>query len=322
MYWVCRHTLPVAMQRLKIFWWSYSRNFLQKRGLNDGEVLRPQISRASKKLIKWVREIYLYALVWCMHFEWQCGQPKQPNACMSASYFLQLVFPIHLYNFTSHHRKKSILFKGGCINWLGKCSFYSLTKAMWTPVLCIRNRPSFQKYGGRKWGVEERKKMPVFKLEALLNWWAPGVELFCREIICIMGKWLKLELRTLLLWGQSVSEVEEENSYLIEDQYQGALRGRCITVICSLASCHLPISSAKQFTNNLSDVRCWSVLMNLLLKRLHRNCSVFIRLMNLTQCNIFQPTYYDKKKDDWLENWNSAKYNFWTHCIFRNSGKL
>lgn len=158
-------------------------------------------------------------------------------------------------------------------------------------------------------GGWRREKTPVFKLEASLNWWAPGAELFCREIICIMGKWLKLELRTLLLWGQSVSEVEEEN-YLIEDQYQGALRGRCITVICSLASCHLPISSAKQFTNNLSDVRCRSVLMNLLLKRLHRNCSVFIRLMNLTQCNIFQPTYYDKKKDDWLENWNSAKYNF------------
>lgn len=172
MYWVCRHTLPVAMQRLKIFWWSYSRNFLQKRGLNDGEVLRPQISRASKKLIKWVREVYLYALVWCMHFEWQCGQPKQPNACMSASYFLQLVFPIHLYNFTSHHRKKSILFKGGCINWLGKCSFYSLTKAMWTPVLCIRNRPSFQKYGGRKWGVEEREKKRLYS-----NWrpyWIDG----------------------------------------------------------------------------------------------------------------------------------------------------
>lgn len=64
---------------------------------------------------------------------------------------------------------------------------------------------------------------------------------------------------------RTVSEVEGESSYQIEDQYQGTLRGRCMPVICLFASCHLPISSAKQFTNNLSDIHSQYVFMNLLL---------------------------------------------------------
>lgn len=51
----------------------------------------------------------------------------------------------------------------------------------------------------------------------------------------------------------TVSEVEGESSYQTGDKYQGALRERCVVLICSFASCHLPISSAKQFTNNLTD---------------------------------------------------------------------
>lgn len=31
----------------------------------------------------------------------------------------------------------------------------------------------------------------------------------------------------------------------MEGQYEGALRGRCSLAICTFASCHLPISSAK-----------------------------------------------------------------------------
>lgn len=80
----------------------------------------------------------------------------------------------------------------------------------------------------------------------------------------------------------TVSKVEGER-YQTEDQYQGALRGRCMPAICSFAYCHLPISSAKQFTNNLSDVQSQYVLMHLLLKRLQQNCSIFIPLMNLAQ---------------------------------------
>lgn len=113
--------------------------------------------------------------------------------------FLQLVFPIHLYNFTPHHWKKSILFKGGCINWLGKSSFYSPPQQYEHQCCASEIDILFISVEG-----EERKKMHVFKLEASLNWWAPGVELFCGEIICIMGKWLELEPRALLLWGQSV----------------------------------------------------------------------------------------------------------------------
>lgn len=60
----------------------------------------------------------------------------------------------------------------------------------------------------------------------------------------------------------TVSEVEGKSSYQTEDQYQGALRGRCVLEICSFPSCHLPISSAKQFTNNLSDVHSQYVPVN------------------------------------------------------------
>lgn len=52
----------------------------------------------------------------------------------------------------------------------------------------------------------------------------------------------------------TVSEVEGKGSYQTQDQYQGALRGRCVLQIHAFPSCYLPISFAKQFTNNLSDV--------------------------------------------------------------------
>lgn len=50
----------------------------------------------------------------------------------------------------------------------------------------------------------------------------------------------------------TVSEVEGKGSYQTQDQYQGALRGRCVLQIRSSPLCYLPISFAKQFTNNLS----------------------------------------------------------------------
>lgn len=42
----------------------------------------------------------------------------------------------------------------------------------------------------------------------------------------------------------TVSEVEGESSYQIEGQYQGCSEWE-MYAICSFASCHLPISSAK-----------------------------------------------------------------------------
>lgn len=214
--------------------------------------------------------------MWCMHLEWQCRHSIQPLAVWI---FLQLVFPIHLYNFTSHHRKKSVLFKGCCINWLGKSSFYSPTTAMWTPVLCIRNRPSFQKYGWRKWGVEEEKK-------ACIQTGGPTELMGTRHGAFLQGnnlhngKVVGVEAENSPLVG-TVSEVEGKSSYLIEDQYRGALRGRSMQAICSLASCHLPISSVKQFTNNLSDGESQYVLLHLFFKIVLNNCSVFILLMKL-----------------------------------------
>lgn len=74
----------------------------------------------------------------------------------------------------------------------------------------------------------------------------------------------------------TVSEVEGESSYQTEGQYQGALRGRCVLLICSFASCHLQ--------NNLPTISPAAnmYLVCLLLKRLWQNCSVFIPLMKLT----------------------------------------
>lgn len=181
--------------------------------------------------------------------------------------------------------KKSIVFKGGCINWLGKSSFYSPTTAMWTPVQCIRNRHSFQKYGGWKWRGcwrREKKKEACIQTEGLAELMGTRRGAFLRGNHLHNGKVVGVGAESSPLVG-TVSEVEGESSYQTEDQYQGARRRRCVLVICSFASCHLPISFAKQFTNNLSDTHSRCVLVSLLLKRLQQNCSVFIPLMNLAQ---------------------------------------
>lgn len=84
----------------------------------------------------------------------------------------------------------------------------------------------------------------------------------------------------------TVSEVEGKGSYQTEDQYQGALSGRCVPVICSFAFCHLPILSAKQFTNNLSDSRCQYCAFpvnSAAAKTLQQNRCDFIQLTNLAQ---------------------------------------
>lgn len=121
-------------------------------------------------------EVYLYVSM--CHMEWQ-------GRC-----FLQTIAPSVLLSFFSWNSlcicmisfltiERSRLFKGGgCINWLGKSAFYSLSTAMWTPAQCIRNRPSFRIMEGDS----EGGKMHVFKPEALLNWWAYAVKLFrCRS---------------------------------------------------------------------------------------------------------------------------------------------
>lgn len=74
----------------------------------------------------------------------------------------------------------------------------------------------------------------------------------------------------------TVGEVEE----LISARLR---RARSMPVICSFAYSHLPVSSAKQFTNNPSDVQSQYVLVNLLLKKLRQNHSIFIPLMKLPQ---------------------------------------
>lgn len=159
---------------------------------------------------------------------------------MRTSYFLQLVFPIHLYNFTSHQRK-DVVFKGGCINWLGKSPLspsITPTTAMWRPQLWIRNRPSFQKYGERKWGVEKRWKKKHIQTGGLAELMGTRRGAFLQGNHLHNGKWLEFELRALLLWEQSV-KWKGRVHIRWKPQYHGALRGRCILVIWSFASCHL-----------------------------------------------------------------------------------
>lgn len=109
------------------------------------------------------------------------------------------------------------------------------------------------------------------------------MELFCGENHLHNGKVVGVGAESSPLMG-TVSEVEGKSSYQTEDQYQGALSGRCVLVICSFAACHLPILSAKQFTNNLSDNHCQYVPVNsAAAETLQRNRSDFIQLTNLTQ---------------------------------------
>lgn len=180
---------PVAMQRMRYFWWPYSRNFLQKRGLNVCEIIRPHTSRASKKLIKCVGEVYLYALAWCTHLEWQCRHSKQPMAVWEQLTFYSWYSP-YICIISLLTKGKGVLFKGGCINWLGKSSLsipppQQYEDQCYASEIDLLFRSTREEAGGR--GEEKKKRKHVFKLEASLNWWAPGVELFCREIICIMG---------------------------------------------------------------------------------------------------------------------------------------
>ncbi len=53
-------------------------------------------------------------------------------------------------------------------------------------------------------GGWRRKKKACIQTGGLAELMGTRRGAFCGEIICIMGKWLELELRALLLWGQSV----------------------------------------------------------------------------------------------------------------------
>lgn len=73
-----------------------------------------------------------------------------------------------------------------------------------------------------------------------------------------MGKRLESARRAPLLWGQSVTagvggggDGRGKAPIRRKGQYRGAARERCTPAICSSARCHLPLSSARQFTNNL-----------------------------------------------------------------------
>lgn len=134
--------------------------------------------------------------------------------------------------------------------------------------------------GSVQWGREKKKeKKHVFKLEPLLNWWAPGRELFCGEMICIMGKWLELQPRALLLWGQSVKWKgkapirQETNTKVLEE---GDVCFRYARSLCATCPFHLQ--------NNLPTISQTYTLFSILpSETLQQIRPDFIPLTNLAQ---------------------------------------
>lgn len=125
--------------------------------------------------------------------------------------------------------------------------------------------------GGRRRGKEEEreggKKNACIQTGGLTELMGTGRGAFLRGNHLHNGKVVGVGAESSPLVG-TVSGVEGESSYLMRTSTSALRGGRCMPAMRSFASCHLLVSSAKQFTNSLSDVRSQYVPTNLLLKRL------------------------------------------------------
>lgn len=129
---------------------------------------------------------------------------------------------------------------------------------MRTPALCIRNRPSTQKYGGRKYAG---RCIETGGLAELM-----GTE---RGAFLLRGSHLhngKVE-GVGVGAGSPPSGGDSRRSGRTERRYRGARRGRCRP-----PSCPPPVSSARRFSNHLCEAGVRRVLVNLIFKRLQRSC--------------------------------------------------
>lgn len=244
-----------------------------------------------------------------MHLEWQCCHSKQPMAVRAQLSFYSWYSP-YICIISLLTIEKSALFKGGCINWLGKSLFYSPTIAMWTPVLCIRNRPSFQKCGGRKWGYRGGKKPACIQTGGLAELMGTRRGAFFLQGNHLHnGKVVGVGAEKSPLVG-TVGEVEGRALPSDQGPIPKVLReGRCTPPICSFLP---PVTCQFHLRNNLPTISQTSAANmyseNLLLKKAAAD---FLRLHSANESRTIvssQPAMI-KKGADWFRNWNSAKFD-------------